>query len=469
LRGLIFVLILYLSFSGCQETSLLLKPVIEGTREEGEVFLYSRPFPQEADRLRFSIEKISALKDDGMLFPLYIKLSEIKGSDMKRQRLIASAHLPPGRYTGLSFKIRDATVKIEEGEAALLVPDEPVSINFPFHVNKRKSFVISMLFNHEKAIRKRFIFNPAFSLSIPEKPLFNLIGYVANYDSDNITVFDKKSLMVVDVISVGDGPSGIALDQARRRAYVTLSGEDTVEVIDVQAGKIINTILLITGDEPQEPVITPDGKFLLTANRGSDTVSIINPLTFIEIKRIKVGDGPNSIVIDPGGKRAYVFNTLSSTISVIDLATHSIAATISAETGPLRGQFNRDGDRLYVIHESSSYVVVIDPFSLSTLNRIYVGMGATAIKFDIETDLFYIGKKNDIRAEVYSQFTLLPVDFIEAGGGISYMTIDGEENSLYLVMPENKTSIIINIVSKEIISEIDVGDGPYWLTMMGER
>jgi len=46
--------------------------------EEGEVLLYVQPFAQDADRLRFRIESISARKSDGTEFPVSVRLAELK-------------------------------------------------------------------------------------------------------------------------------------------------------------------------------------------------------------------------------------------------------------------------------------------------------------------------------------------------------------------------------------------------------
>jgi hypothetical protein len=49
------------------------------------------------------------------------------------------------------------------------------------------------------------------------------------------------------------------------------------------------------------------------------------------------------------------------------------------------------------------------------------------------------------------------------------MAIDSEENNLYLVNSDTKSVMVSNLVRKKIVSEMDVGEGPYWVTMMGER
>jgi len=466
LPGLMAVLIFYLFLSGCQARPSILQPALEN---QGEIYLYLQTLPQEADKLKFILQEITAVNEDGIDYPLSLSVSEFKYGHIKRQRRLAYGQLPSGRYIGISVKVQAAAIKGEEGDAALLVPDEAVLIEFEFHIHKKKSILISLELNYQKSMQTGFKFSPVFSIYIPNRPIAGLVGYAVNYGSNNITVFNKKSLQVVGVIATGRGPKGIALNQRKNTAYVAISGEDAIEVIDFSSGEIIDRMNLSTGDNPQEPALTPDRSLLLTANTGSDTVSIVDTASLVELDRIRVGDGPHSVLIDPTGRRAFVFNTLSNTISVIDLPNRSIAAVLSTDSGPTRGQFNRSGDRLFVIHEQTPYLTVIDPVSLTLLNRILIGRGMSSIKIDTNTDLLYIGKKFNAEVDVYSSFSLLSMDSVPVSGDVVYMTIDGDENYLYMVVPGMRSLMIVNLISKSKVSEIDVGESPYWVSITGER
>lgn len=451
---------------GCKGGLLQLKPVLEN---EGEVFLYLQPFPQEADRLRFSIEEISALAGDGREFPLSLSLNSIVCREMKRQRLLAYGTLPPGSYTGLSMRVKNAFLKTEDGEAALLLPEAPAKMDFVFNVLRKKADVISMTFKYNESVQGGFSFSPFFSYNIPPTPILTLMGYVSNTGSNNVTIFDKRTNQVTGMIVTGGRPVGMALDAGRRRAYVALSADDTIELIDIMAGEVIDRLRLNTGDRPQELALTPDGRILLTVNRGSNTVSFINLDSFLEAGRMDVGKSPNSVLIDQTGRRGFVFNTLSNTISVIDIPNRGLIGTVSTESGPLRGQFNRRGDRLYVIHEYSPYLVELDSASLAVLRKDPLRIGMNAIKVDTKTDYAYVGRRRDFLVEVYEPFTFAPIDFIDTGGDVEYMAIDNDQNNLYLVNSGKKTVMVLSLVSKKTIAEFDVGDGPYWVTMMGER
>ncbi len=468
MRRISLLLITVVFLSGCYATSAQVKPPLT---DEGEVLFYVRPLPGETEGLRFGINEIAARRDDGAEFPLTLALSEFSTSAVNRQRLVASGIVPPGLYTGLAFRVKDAVLAGEEGEGALLVPEQPQLSPLSFEVKKGRAIVLEGALRAKEAIRDQVSFTPAFSLVHPELPITALMGYVANYRSNNITVFDKKAGRVVDVIATGSGPRGITLNQARQRAYVTLADEDTVDVIDVTSNEIIHKIVLVAGDRPQEPALTPDGSILLTADKGSDTVSVIDPVSFIELDRISVGKGPNSVLIDPTGRRAYVFNTFSDSISIIDLVAkpRQVTATMSVDAGPLRGQLNRNGDRLYVIHSHSPYLSVIDPASLSLLQRISVGSGAAALKVDTLTSRIYLGKRFDPVVSVYEPGLDMPINQIPAGGGVSFLAIDGEENNLYFTVPGKNSVQSVSIVGNQAVSEIDAGEDAYWVTMMGER
>jgi YVTN family beta-propeller protein len=445
LRRLFLVLLaLWVGLSGCEATFSQLKPRLE---EEGEVYLYLQPAPPEAERLTFAIDSISALRIDGTEVPLSVSLRELRGRDLKRQRLLAG----------------------EGGPSALLVPEAGTKVAFPFSAVRRKGYVIWFALKYAESVTAGFAFSPAFSAFFPDRPPLGLIGFVSKGQTNDVLAFNKKSLQVYDVFTTGRGPAGMAIDQPSRKAYVALSGGDGIDVIDVMAGNVSERIRILPGDEPREVGLTPDGRTLLTANTGSNTVSIIDTASRFEVTRIPVGNGPRSVVIEPTGRRAFVCNARSNTISVLDIPGRVLIATIAVDSGPVRGQFNRRGDRLYVIHELSSYVVVINPQLLTVVARFPVRTGMGSVKVDPNTDLIYLGRRHDFAVGLYEPIAFAPVGSVDTGASVAYMAVDGDGNTLFMVSPDRKSVLAANLTSRRIVGEIDVGEDPYWVSMMGER
>jgi YVTN family beta-propeller protein len=144
-------------------------------------------------------------------------------------------------------------------------------------------------------------------------------------------------------------PEAIRFDPVRRQADVALSGDDAVEVIDLLGGEILRRIYLNPGDKPRDAALTLDGRTLLTANSGSDTVSFIDLSALAETARLPVGNGPQAIVLDRAGRRGYVLNALSNSITVIDVPGRQVVTTVRTESGRCEA-FNRDGTR-FVLHQ----------------------------------------------------------------------------------------------------------------------
>src|SRR3990170_5478848 len=348
------LLLVCLALVGCQATLHPSSRIRLG--DEGVIYLYLQPLARDAERLQFTIEGVSAVHRDGGEVSLGVALRELKAPDVRRQRLLAAGPLPAGDYSGFTLRAGKASVRGDEGPAALLVPEAPSRIEFRFTVRRGEGSVVLMALRYAESVEAGFRFSPVFAAFAPERPAVGLIGFVVNSRSSDVSVFDKRSMQVVGVIATGREPSGVALDPLARRLYVAVSGEDGVEVVDIMSGAIVDRIRLSPGDEPVALALAPDGATLLSANRGSNTVSLIDPVSRIERAKVPVGSEPRSIAIDRTRRRAFVFCAVSSTVAVVDIASGAVIRTIATDPGPVRGHLNRRADRLYVIHESTAWV-----------------------------------------------------------------------------------------------------------------
>jgi DNA-binding beta-propeller fold protein YncE len=332
---------------------------------------------------------------------------------------------------------------------------------------------------------------------IPAVAATGLIGLVSCSKTDTVIMFDKATGRVFAVVPTGRGPRGIALSQSRRRAYVALAGDDAVEAIDLLEAAVVDRVQLRQGDAPVELVLTPEDAaepvfeydltpeetedlartpkdpVLLTVNRGSDSVSYVDPEALFETGRVPVERGPSSLSLDRTGRRAFVFNSKSDTISILPvnsiLTRSDQVPSVAIESEPLRGHLNKAGDRLYVVHGSGPHLSIMDPLQFETIGKVYVGTGATALTVDPRTDRIYIARRGTGMIEVYDPFSLLPVDSIRTDEEVGYLAIDPEENRLHIVLSRANRIRTVHLVGTKTATELDVTGAPYWVTFMGER
>lgn len=438
--------------------------------QDGEVILYLQPLPPEADKLRFEIEDISAVRDDGSAVPLFLSQTGLKGADLTGlQKLLASGILTPGHYSGISIRIKQAWVETAEGEAALEVPAEPLDVAHPFDVVRQKASALFLALNPGRQIAGENRFAPVFSLASAGRLLINLTALVSNPESNIITVFNKATMQVTDAIAAGQGPKALALDQLRSRVFAAVSRDDAILAIDVFKRQIFNRLKLNFRDNPVDLVLTPDGRRLVSVNHDSNTVSLIDAFSLTEIKRIKVGEGPAAAVMDPSGSRVFILNTRSRSISVVDLSQSTLVVTIGVEASPFRGTFNREGNLLFVISGDSPYLTAIDRTRLAVAQKIFVGAGAVSIKADNQNGLLYVGRKTGGEIAVIDPSSSMFVDTLQVGGRPVFLAIDEQERALFAALSDRKILQKINLISKKVVAEIEVGKGAYAIVVMGER
>jgi YVTN family beta-propeller protein len=117
--------------------------------------------------------------------------------------------------------------------------------------------------------------------------------------------------------------------------------------------------------------VTPDGKLLLSADRDSDSVSVIDATTNQRLKSIAVGKRPFGVTIDSQGRRAFTANVASDDVSVIDIADGKVVATVAVGHRPYAVALAQG--RAFVTNQYGDSVSVIDLKELNVVKTIDVG------------------------------------------------------------------------------------------------
>ncbi|PYU98366.1 MAG: hypothetical protein DMG26_18855, partial [Acidobacteria bacterium] len=92
-------------------------------------------------------------------------------------------------------------------------------------------------------------------------------AYVANGDSNSVSVIDTSSNTVVATVAVGSIPFGVAITPDGTRAYATNRGSNSVSVIDAASNTVVATVAV--GGAPEGVAITPDGARAYVTNQSS--------------------------------------------------------------------------------------------------------------------------------------------------------------------------------------------------------
>ena len=153
-------------------------------------------------------------------------------------------------------------------------------------------------------------------------------AYVANIDSNTVSVISALNNTKIKDIPVGKGPSDIA--SFSDKIYVANIDSNTVSVISTLNNTKIKDIPV--GKGPSDIASFSDKIYV--ANIDSNTVSVISALNNTKIKDIPVGKGPSFMSNYIEGATIYVANSYSDGLSIIDGVTDKVVAKITFNINP---------------------------------------------------------------------------------------------------------------------------------------
>lgn len=200
--------------------------------------------------------------------------------------------------------------------------------------------------------------------------------YVANGNSDSVSVIDTKSDRVIRTISLarpgdryqGANPNSLALSPDEKTLYVTLGGESAVAVVNLRRNRVEGRIP--TGWYPNSVSVSGDGKKLYVVNaknpagpNPSNPSGSTNPFN--------VRTTPAGIARNTTFRNEYVYALEKAGISVIPIPNRRTLAALSRQVDWNNGFDNRRPNPLmrflrdrikyvvYVIKENRTYDQVL--------------------------------------------------------------------------------------------------------------
>src|SRR4030095_9039634 len=128
-------------------------------------------------------------------------------------------------------------------------------------------------------------------------------AYVSNFKDNTVSVIDTDAGKVVATVPVAAGPHGMAITQDGRTVYISGDGSSSLDVIDTATDKVVKTINV--GKAPNGIALTPDNKLLLVTVYGENRLAFVDTSTQTVVAAIAVPK-PHTVAISPDGKLAYV-------------------------------------------------------------------------------------------------------------------------------------------------------------------
>jgi hypothetical protein len=150
-------------------------------------------------------------------------------------------------------------------------------------------------------------------------------------------------------------------DAKRKRLFVSALGNNTVEVIDVFAGKVMHSITGLA--QPQGPLYVPGFDKLYVANAEDGKVRVYDGATYALRKTIDFGEDPDNMRYDAASRKVFVgFGEEDGGIAMIDPATDERVGEVYKTGGhPESFQVEASGRHIYAnVPDAGNVVESID-------------------------------------------------------------------------------------------------------------
>jgi YVTN family beta-propeller protein len=162
----------------------------------------------------------------------------------------------------------------------------------------------------------------------------------------------------------------LAIDLAHKRLYVAALVNNTLEVLDLGAGKVVQTVSGLK--EPQGVVFVPETGTLYVATGGDGKCFAFSGSPLTRSAEAEAGDNADNIRYDPSSKKLYV-GYGSGGLRSMDAPSLKAAGDVKLEAHPESFQLERSSPRIYVNVPNARQIAVVDRIKQAVLARWPVG------------------------------------------------------------------------------------------------
>lgn len=244
------------------------------------------------------------------------------------------------------------------------------------------------------------------------------LAFVAS-PSDGISVIDLETMTELRRLDVGRGSVPHDVRFAGGRLYFTVEGYKAIGRYDPEADEV-DWLLGLGQDGAHMMVLSRDRDTIFTANRESDTLSVVEgaaagPPDWRVTTIPAAGAYPEGLDLSPDGAELWTATRNDGGVSIVDVASKAVAERLELGLAdPNRLAFTPDGARV-LISDSATSVVVMDAASRTEVGRLDLAPNAVLVRPD--GAVAFAALRGDDRVAVIDLESLEVVAEIPTGEG----------------------------------------------------
>lgn len=215
-------------------------------------------------------------------------------------------------------------------------------------------------------------------------------GFTSNGKEDTVSVFDTRTLALIEKIKVGKGPDSIYFEPVSRRVFTSNHGSHDMKAIDAATGKVVCTIEA-EGDG-EGIVSTSDGRLFVNQEDTSEVVEI--DAKTLEVKHrfaVDRGKTPTGLAFDLKHNRLFIA-CRSKVLVVMNAQDGKTVATLPIGTGADAAGFDAEAGLIFVSNGDGTLNVIRQesPDRYESAQTVATQQGAKTMAFDKKTKKVFL-------------------------------------------------------------------------------
>src|SRR5829696_5080168 len=255
----------------------------------------------------------------------------------------------------------------------------------------------------------------------------------------------------------------LALDSEGARLFVAALGNNTVEVIDLEAGNRTDEIKNL--QEPQGVVYILEANKLLVTNGEGDTLDIYDGKSLALLDRVVLGDDPDNVRYDATTGDAYVgYGTGNgSALGVVDVEKGTKVSDIELSGHPESFQLEDSGQRIFVNVPTAGHIAVVDRDKESVVETWPLSNAAEnfPMALDDGNRRLFVSTRSPAKVLVFDPDTGTLVTSLDSSGDADDIWHDANNKRIYVSGGEGAISVYeqTDPDTYSLLDKVDTAEG----------
>ena len=224
----------------------------------------------------------------------------------------------------------------------------------------------------------------------------------------------------------------LAIDLKAQRLFVAALGNNTVEIVDLTAGKVTHSISGL--DEPQGIVFVPEFNKIFVANGGNGICEIFDSDTFQKIGQLNLSGDADNIRYNAISKTVYV-GYGNGGLSLIEASTNKVIGDIKLNGHPESFQLDLSDARILVNIPSANQIAVVDSQKQKVI-ATWLLTNAVAnypMALDENQHRLFVGTRFPAKLNIYDSQTGKQVAGLDSVGDADDIFYDTDHKEIFLI------------------------------------